>query len=222
MLNKTQVLSILQFSKEHWAAISTLAVGLSLGTSIFYADSYFEKFGLSYLHFVDFTDLIKLLFLSKTFFISLILLSGLFILASLLGRKKEVTESTVSQPKTFLTLGISIVLVPVICFIFIAPFSSPSLDASSIKNGYAALYNIVYHGGKNKIECASIIAASSSNYLVWDFKNIKTIIIPKSQIIDFHLTLEKFKSKAVTKDVDGNIEELEKRKNKLAKICKHV
>jgi hypothetical protein len=222
MLNKTQILSILEFSKEHWPSISTLVVGLSLGTSIFYAESYFEKFGLSYLHFVDFTDLIKLLFLSKTFFISIILLSGLFILASLLGSKEEVTESKVNRPKTFFTVVISLVLVPVIFFILIAPFTSPSLDASSIKNGYAAFYNIVYHGGKSKVKCASIIAASSNNYLVWDFKNSKTIIIPKSQIIDFHLTLEKFKSKAAQQDVDTKIEELEERKQKLAKVCEHV
>jgi len=222
MLYKSQILSFLEFSKEHWAAISTLAVGLSMGTGIFYADNYFEKFGLSYLHFVDFTDLIKLLFLSKTFFISIIMFSGIFILASLLGGKEEVPESKGSQPKTFVTVGISLVSVPAIFLILTAPFTSPSLDASSIKNGYAALYNIVYNGGKSKVDCASIIAASSSNYLVWDFKNNKTIIIPKSQIIDFHLTLEKFESKAVTQDVDGNIEELEKRNNKLAKVCEHV
>ena len=222
MLNKTQILSMLEFSKEHWPSISTLVVGLSLGASIFYAESYFEKFGLSYLHFVDFTDLIKLLFLSKTFFISVILLSGLFILASLLGSKEEVAESKVSRPKTSFAVVISLVLVPVIFFILIAPITSPSIDASSIKNGYAALYSVVYNGGSNKIECASVIAASSSNYLVWDFKNNKTIIIPKAQIIDFHLKLEMFKSIALTQNVDNKIQELEERKNKLAKFCENV
>lgn len=129
-------MSTLEFLKEHRVVISTFALSLTLGTSAFCADSYFEEIGISHLHFAD---LIKLLFISKIFFISIIFFSRLLIFASLVGKLKDVTESKVKLRKKFLTVAILVVSVPTISFILIAPFTSPSLDASSIKNRYAAL-----------------------------------------------------------------------------------
>ena len=222
MQNKTKVLFLLDFAREHWAVISTLVVGLSMGISVFYAENFFGKFGVRYLHFANFSDLIKLLFLSKTFFLSLFLFSSVFVFTSLASSQKDEQSTQLSQPKRFFLVLLSIVLVPILFFVLIAPFTSPSLDASSIKNGQAAFYNISYNGGKTIAKCTNIIGVSSNNYLVWDFQNKKTIIIPKAQIIDLQLILEKYESKSVLQDVDGNIEDLLDRKKQLADVCKHV
>ncbi|GAA6186935.1 hypothetical protein [Aliiglaciecola sp. NS0011-25] len=212
---KKEVLSIIV---EHWIIVSTVFAAISIGIGLFYSSSYFKFFGIEYLHFAHFLDVIKMLFLSKSFFLALFLFSISFGLLILLAGKNE-AKTEVKKVKgiwhkiigTFFT----ILGTPVAFFVFISPFISPAQDAKAVLRGDTAHFKVLYNSVKREIKCANIIGTSDSNYIFWDFANSSTIIVPKPQIIEIKLV---FKELAKAKGGDEPDELIKRSKERLNTI----
>ncbi len=148
--------AILAFLKEHWIVVSTVFIGLYSAAALFYVTSYYDSFGISYLYFAELSDLLKHLFLSNTFLVSITLFVGVILLLSQLENEEQKGVSSQENPSKVAVLTLSLVVIPLALFIVTAPAISPALDALSVKMEVSHILNLSITMEKTKSTARSL------------------------------------------------------------------
>lgn len=185
---------ILEAISNHYGLIIATSSILFSAACLIYSDAFFNVFGIDFFSFGSFSDIYRTP-MSHDIETALILISCLIIglIISQLDAAPTSPSSKRYYKKYFLVferfkINILVVRIFFIGFIYILFFMLipyffyivAIAQAKNIKEGFSARYEIIFQG--NTLKCKSIIGSTSDYVFLFDYIDLKPIIITRSEI----------------------------------------
>jgi len=191
VVTSTKKENILEYLSQHWVVISTSILLFSTALGFLFSKVYFGMFSVEFLHFAELPDLVSLLLINYSFFLSAIPILGLFWFAHKAG---NISSSHPSDEEVVVKLSwkervAAFFLMIILLLIVALPFIVTTGKANAIKSGNVKYYSLVYGKPEHKLQCVNLVGSTTSNYIFWERSKTEAVIIPKNQVVEIRVVV---------------------------------